>query len=302
MSPPRPRLYFANDCSDYHGGSWAVAEVIRREARAAGWQVVPEKTRTTIEKDVLTGCDGVLVNGEGTLHRDKPRARHLMALLAFAQRQGLATALVNASWSRMGPDHVDTLCALDVLDMREPESAARIEAETGLRPPVYPDLSRQHPLSRPRGGRRKGMLVSDFYCAEFDAFVTLNGGPLAREPQLHMRSIDWKRTLKRVAGAELFVTGRFHGLLAALSTRTPFVAWAGNTDKVDAVLSWLGAGECLARTPDHLPVLAREWRDRSALYEAVFDRFEAMPAWRLTLRPPSADTRAAPARRAAHSA
>ena len=275
----KPKLYFANDCSAYHGGSWAVADVIRRQAKAAGWRVVTERSKTKISERSVLGCDMLLVNGEGTLHHDRPRARHLISLLRMAQENGIRTALVNTSWADMAEDCAPVLRNLDILSVREPASALRVEAMTGRRPDIMPDLSLQHPLSVARTAHRKGILVTDFYIPDFGIFMAANGGDLARQRQLDMRRMGWRRTLYHVARCEVLVTGRFHGLCAALATRTPFVAWSGNTDKVEAFLGYLGAEELIPQSADALLDMARNWKVRQVLYEAVFDRVAGIDPW-----------------------
>jgi hypothetical protein len=203
-------------------------------------------------------------------------------MLRFAQENGLKTALVNASWSCMAEEHGAILRGLDIIVVREPQSAARIEALTGKRPQVFADLSLQHPLSHARNLRRKGFLITDFYSHQFGAFMAIKGGAMSRERQLDMRRTDWRRTLREVSKAEVLITGRFHGLCAALATRTPFVAWPGNTDKIEAFLSWIGADSCLAKSPSEFLELASCWRDRKKLYDSVFDRVASAERWRLS--------------------
>ena len=278
------RLYLANDCSAYHGGSWAVAEVIKTAARGAGWDVVIEADKTEVERDALMSCDAVLVNGEGTLHGGKRRARHLMGLLRIGQSEGLGTALVNTSWASMGGDHDDVLARLDALSAREPVSARTLREVHGADPSMHLDLSLQHPLSRPQGVRRTGgPLATDFYSAEFDCFVAPRGGRLAQLEALDMRAADWPKTLAAVGSAPVLITGRFHGLMAALATRTPFVAYPGNTHKVEATAAWLGAEAAVTRRPNALFGMAKTWRDRQGTYEAAFAAADDVPRWTFPL-------------------
>ena len=222
----------------------------------------------------------MLVNGEGTLHSGKRRARHLMGLLRLAQSEGLGSALVNTSWAGMGAEDDDVLGRLDALSAREPVSAAALRRH-GARPALHLDLSLQHPLSCPQGTRRRGgALVTDLYAREFDCFVAIRGGRLARLDALDMRAMDWPDTLARVGAAPFLATGRFHGLMAALATRTPFACFPGNTHKVEATAAWLGAEAMVVRTPSALFAMTRDWQARAEAYEAIFDAAAAMPRWR----------------------
>jgi hypothetical protein len=273
-------LYLANDTSDYHGGSWAVCDVLRRAATDAGWTVITETLRNRVEVDRIAACDGVLVNGEGTLHRAKPRARHLMAVLREAQRQGKPSALCNASWFGMGAEFDDVLRGLDQLCVREALSAAELRERHGVNPQMHLDLSYQHPARAAVGIPRRGLLATDFYAAEFDCFAWPNGGPLQEVPTLDMRRCNWQETLDAVAGAQMLLTGRFHGLMAACRTRTRFAAYPGNTDKIAGVLAWFGRSTPLVREFRRLRTSAEALAADGAFYDDFFAWLDTVPPWR----------------------
>ncbi|MBQ7221650.1 MAG: polysaccharide pyruvyl transferase family protein [Synergistaceae bacterium] len=62
-----------------------------------------------------------------------------------------------------------------------------------------------------------------------------------------MKMHDWEdafsETLRRVAGAELVVTDRLHGMLFAAITGTPCVAFDNKTGKVHSVYEWIAGCE-----------------------------------------------------------
>lgn len=271
-------LYFANDTSAYHGGSWAVCQVVLGKARAAGWTVTVEGNKSLLEQDAIAACDAVLVNGEGTMHSAQRRARHLLELLAFAQAAGKRTVLCNTCWFGMGDAWADTIRKLDYVSVRDPESAALMERETGRAPELHIDLSFWQPAT-PAAQRTTPVLATDFYSREFGCFVEPKGGALAALPKLDMRAASWEQSVASISGAEFFITGRFHGLMIALKTRTPFVAFPGNTRKVEALLDWLGGGRLVVGDFKRLRTHAKGPARDDAYYQALFDRAHAQREW-----------------------
>ncbi len=102
------KIYFLNDTSMYHGGSWAVMDYLTNILQVQGYDIVFEKNKYDIEIEILLECDIVILNGEGTLHDSKPRAIHLLKVLDYAQKNGKETILCNTSWFNMSNefDHI----------------------------------------------------------------------------------------------------------------------------------------------------------------------------------------------------
>jgi hypothetical protein len=276
-------LYFANDTSSYHAGSLAVCEVLRTEVERAGWIVETEGVRNVIEKDAIDRCDAVLVNGEGTLHRNKPRARHLMQLLGFAQELGKPTVLCNASWSMMTDEHDEVLKNLSFLSVREPLSAQELRRRHNVDPEVFPDLSYDHPYQATSNERDIRFLSTDFYSAEFDCFVWPRGGRLAEVPKLDMMAVDLPQLVDTVARTRVLITGRFHGLMVACKTRTRFVAYGGNTHKLHGVVEGYGRGlEVLTKYSSILEAARNSQRLQGA-YDDLFAILANQPRWRFPL-------------------
>lgn len=273
------RLYFANDTSTYHGGSWAASQVIRDAAVWRGWSVVTERLKNRVEMDAIGRCDAVLVNGEGTLHSNKPRARHLLCMLRWAQEQGKATALCNASWFGMNNEFDDVLRRLDNLCVRDAFSLAALREVRGLDPQLHLDLSYQHPLRARSISPRKGWLVTDFYAREFDCFAWPTGGPMAEFPRIDMRAMTWQQVLDAVASTDMFITGRFHGMMAALRARTRFVSFPGNTEKIAGVLALLDADRTLEREFRKLKPTAFALASNESFYSELFGRLDSFEPW-----------------------
>ena len=275
------RLYIANDTSDYHGGSAAVMKTIISTATSAGWQCEIEIEKSVIEVDRIESCDAVLVNGEGTMHGNKRRASHLMQVLGFAQGLNKQTALCNTSWFDMGNDHDATLRRLDQLCVREIHSARELEIKHGLRPDIHPDFSLLCDVKTNLEVPEVRFLTTDFYAPMFDCFVVLKGGPVAQLPFLDMRNLNWDETVSRVANAKVFLTGRFHGLMAACRASTRFVAFSGNTPKIDGTLAWFGDTRAMVNNPRDFISAMKSSHRNLAYYNEFFDWIRSHKAWTL---------------------
>lgn len=275
------KVFFANDCQTYHGGSWAVSQVIRQQLVAAGHEIVIENDLKVLDREIVSECDAILVNGEGTMHHNGKRACHLLALLGFGQELGKFTALVNTSWCAMDSGFDEVLRRLDHFSVREVLSQRELENKHCVKAELHLDLSYDFQMEIPIQQEKQPVLMTDLYSREFNCAVILNGGTRAAVPFINMRKMNWSDTLEAVSGHSCLVTGRFHGLMAALKTRTPFVAYPGKTHKIQGVLETLGGMEFLRlQYRDIFPLVARRKRHHLA-YEKVFDAAAAMPKWQL---------------------
>lgn len=275
------KIFFANDCQTYHGGSWAVSQVIRQQIAAAGHELIVEENLQVYDELIVSGCDAILINGEGTLHHDVKRARHLLGLLRFGQQLGRFTALVNTSWHAMSPDFDDVLRGLDHLSVREVRSLKELECKHDIKAELHLDLSYDYEFTPIGQHGKQPLLMTDLYSKEFHCYVILNGGVRSTVPLLNMKIADWSETLRLISNHSFFVTGRFHGLMAALKTRTPFVAYPSNTHKLNGVLETLGGLEFLSFEYKNLFRAAAHWKHKTISYERIFDAAAAMPRWRL---------------------
>ena len=276
---PNPKLYLANDTSSYHGGSAAVVECIKASVSHMGWDCVSEKDERVIERDMIEDCDAVLVNGEGTLHHSKPRAIHLLRVLEFAQSLGKRTYLCNASWFDMCSDFDGVLRRLDQCCVREILSFRELESRHGVTPDLFLDISFWGKVDGNVSANPVRFLTTDLYSAEFDCFVQLKGGPIASLPFLDMRRVDWSNTVATIDMTKVLITGRFHGLMAACRSRTRFVAYPGNTPKVDGLLSWFGDAFALEKDPRALMARAKATHRHQSYYDDFFDWILERERW-----------------------
>ncbi|HEX4331500.1 MAG TPA: polysaccharide pyruvyl transferase family protein [Usitatibacter sp.] len=88
----------------------------------------------------LDACSLVVVNGEGSLHHDRPEAERLLAVGAYARSRGKPAVLVNAGWEANSPQLAARLRDFARVCARDTRSAQRIR-EAGIACDVVGDLS-----------------------------------------------------------------------------------------------------------------------------------------------------------------
>lgn len=225
---------FLNDTSAYHGGSWAATMYL--------------KSQPLCDRE-----DTLVVNGEGTLHHG--RGEHLCDAIEKAQAEGKYTYLVNTTWQDMPLQRKTMLQRLTRVSVRETRSQQEMQ-KWGIEPEVHLDAAYFHPTSW-RSYGREGTLVTDAYSHGWY-------WPPGETRRLDMLSLKWQDVLQTVALHELLITGRFHGIIAALKTRTPFMAMPGNSHKTVGLLEMLDAKELMATRPVDFD------------YESLWERVEGL--------------------------
>jgi polysaccharide pyruvyl transferase WcaK-like protein len=216
----------------------------------------------------------VIVNGEGTIHHDRPAGALLLDVGAAARARGVPAALINASWQANGPALTARLADFSLIAARERRSADEIAAG-GWACRVVPDLSLYEPVQA--ATTRQGVGFTDSVVRELipaleAARRRVGGRPLpiqhgggllawlrqglARDDLAHParlaalaaarlasageRVADDSAYMARIAGLALLVTGRFHAATFALAAGTPLLALDSNTHKIAALLEDAG--------------------------------------------------------------
>ncbi len=215
--------------------------------------------------------DLVIVNGEGSIHSSERRSRahYLAEVGALAEeRYGAPSFLLNATLYDNAADLYRKLAHFDRIYVRDRQSLAEIEAN-GLRGDVIADLTLCFP--RPAAvTAREGVGATDSVVAEVSIDIEQAARrhgwsfcPMATRKRSFpaLSGLKSPRTWLRLLGAYLapndanagrfhshaafmewleskafVVTGRYHTVTLCLLTRTPFVAIASNTPKIESLL------------------------------------------------------------------
>lgn len=284
MTATRPVVLINDTRADLHHGCWRVMRTLEAQLARVGLGVVARApAHADWRKDPAIGeaiskAALVVVNGEGTIHHDRPAGEALLAAGAAARAAGVPSALINASWDANGPTYTRALADFTLVSARETRSAAQIGA-AGLTARVVPDLSLFGAVSPPAARAGVGFTDSVLRQVALDLeaarkrlggialpihfnvpglkgdLQNLRDGVAKRDladPVFLARSIAarlvWRAAetreeadyMAKVAALALLVTGRFHAATFALAAGTPVLAVESNTHKIGATFEDAG--------------------------------------------------------------
>lgn len=284
MTLRRPVVLINDTRADLHHGCWRVMRTLEGQLARVGLAVAARApAHADWRKDpaiaeAISKAALVIVNGEGTIHHDRPAGAALLAVGAAAKAAGAPSALINASWDANGPAYERALADFTLVSARETRSAAQIQA-AGLTARIVPDLSLFEPVSPPPARAGVGFTDSVLRPVALDleaarkrlgglalpihfnapglkgSLQNLRDGVARRDladPAFLARSIAarlaWRAAetrdeadyMAKVAALTLLVTGRFHAATFALAAGTPVLAVESNTHKIGATFDDAG--------------------------------------------------------------
>lgn len=274
MPAPLRVAVFNDTRRTLHYGCEIVMETLIAQLRQRGiepvffWPMGQDwRGRADVEAALRT-VDGVVVNGEGSIHHSarRDRAHYLTEIARFARRKaGIPAYLINSSLHELEDRIIDNLRDFDAIYVRESRSL-RVLEHGGIVAKVVPDLT----LLASRSATtctRAGVLGTDSVkrdvavrlralCRErgwHHSKLTHSARPAVAECGLRYEYLrrygKWlhavmlgrntrTRTgfLDYLASHRLVCTGRFHAVALALATHTPFLAVESNTPKISGLL------------------------------------------------------------------
>jgi hypothetical protein len=244
-----------------------------------------------------SAADIIVINGEGTLHHARPKGESLLRVVDHLIAQDKPVALINALYQENPPDWRRYLDKLALISPRDSWSAATLSELTGKAVSHVPDLSMAegfHPEADTavREWLTIGESVLKGTAKDLVAFAddhpeslflplirTLHAPrPNRSWPVRQMRQayasahtylfrIRRKNTLfsqdefefaRNLARSYLHISGRFHAICIAVTTKTPFLALTSNAWKIEALMEDLGIDRWRIVKADVLEELARE--------------------------------------------
>lgn len=262
---PKKAILLNDTRSAGHVGCKYVVEGILGECQRVGVEVVRTVTTAECKQDTTRLLETsparlLLINGEGTMHDDRPVPTQICLSAARAKKWGWRVVLLNSLWDRNQKLN-EFLPVFDRIFCRESDSANLIRS-LGFPAEVVPDMIfgtdvRQRNSPEPS----LPLVVIDSIEREVSAGL----GDLARRAKaafLHMDRVGherlrrpwfWNRAgryspepefaeefLQTLASAERVISGRFHGTCLAFLLGRQVVSVSSNTRKIESLYKDIG--------------------------------------------------------------
>ena len=254
MTPPR--VILLNQTNPNHPGCRLTCDVLTRLIGKYGVLVAsyPTPRPETGEPQVdYSGADVVVINGEGTMHhhsstqpRYAPAALHRQAVIA--KERGLRVALVNTLLQEFDED----LSVYDYISTRESLSHAQAIGRGARVADLAVDACFHRVVDPARLPTRRRVLVTDSVLRETSdalrAVAEARGWEFVR-----FKGQSPDAMIRKMLRARLVVTGRYHGAVFAIMTRTPAVCVSSNSHKIEGFLKDFGIPGCLLDDLRHVP-------------------------------------------------
>lgn len=265
------RIRLEGDHSDYHCGSEAVTRSLMHHLAPVG--VVVENG----------DYDAMVVNGEGAMHSNSIGFNRKMKLLEKALSKGKSAYLVNTVWQNNPNTYDHVLAALDGIHVREIMSKQELAEKHGIHAKLYPDLSYYAPLKKAKNriDYKSSIVMTDFYSNEFQAFMRMTRADALKYPYVDMMSMTWDDLIASLKTSSLLITGRHHAVYAACKAEVPFIAFGGNTHKIEGILRSAGVEIPICESRAAIPEMIKWAKDNQAIYDKLFAYLKSQKTWRL---------------------
>ena len=261
--------------------------------------------------EAFKSADCIIVNGEGTIHSNRPAGYRLLRAGPVAKKLKKKSALMKMTWQNNGSEFEKMARDFDLISVRESASASILQS-AHIACHIIPDLamSLKHDGNSDRQGigftdnvlgasayqiyktmwRFDAELIPMFYGKSgWDGFVfflrrfltksdIVNPAKIAfsvkaARADTRKQCANLSEFVKTVSSKSLIVTGRFHMMIYALATQTPFLVLKSNTHKNEATLrdSGLDMGRLVSIDQINADKLAwaRQWHgDEQARLQA----------------------------------
>jgi hypothetical protein len=260
------RVRFIGDHRRYHCGSASVSEYIRHSLAEHGF---------TLSND---DYDIMLVNGEGSMCLGCPPFHAKMQHIKTALNQGKRVHLVNTVWQQNPYHYDDLLPKLSSIVTREVLSQRELRSMHGIDSRVFLDFSFFSPL-RPSGkapNYQGKIVITDFAKRRSRDFVRYPSNEFA---YIDMRTMEWSDFVSGLKTASVLVTGRHHGVCAAIQAGIPFVAMPGNSHKIEGLIATTNIPIPLVYSFDEISAAVNRVPSHAPLYRELFDWAKAQPKW-----------------------
>ena len=260
----RPRVLVVNETSKlpnnhWHLGCHLVSCRLRQSideigAECVGWANDLAGVNQILRRDPTAQFEGVIINGEGTLHDDADRAFEIGLIGEFFKEPGKKVFLINSVWEQNSARLEQLVKGFDLIAVRDSRSKANLlrlrddvrvvpdlcwledeeDAEAGDVPCAILDFVSPETSERLEAVAATTELPTFVMSRFFEAFnrAISNGQPAASMPRV-LQKPDIRRYQR-------WLGGRFHGVVLALGAGVPALCLASNTTKIEGMLDDIG--------------------------------------------------------------
>ena len=269
------KVVILNNTSRYHKGCEKVMEYLHKDVVQSGHQIVASvmgnKDTLTDAWDKIEMSDAVIVNGEGTMHHDRPIPHSLLNVIRNAKKQGKKTALINTVWQSMTlDDEMKDVLRDTYISVREIMSAEELQKDD-IDADIHLDLSYFNDVPEKVSPHRELVVGKFFAQADYRPKDI---------PVLDIFKQDWDTFVNVLRSTDWFITGRHHELYASCKARCPFATLSGNTHKNEGLMKTAGV-EIPIESPNllhsRIPHFLARCKERRMEYEKLFNWMESQP-------------------------
>src|SRR6056300_1317993 len=260
-----------NDTNDYHHGCRKVMEYLHTDLIMNGYEIISSSRRSY---EFLEECDLLVLNGEGTMHHDKPIPHELLSMLKKAKKSGAKTAMINSVWQSMTiDDEMKDVLSDTYISVREVKSQYAMYETIGRQVDLHLDLSYFVDVPT-QNFEHKDLVIGKFFMQQDYRPENIS--------VLDIFKTEWNECVNTLRNTDWFVTGRHHELYAACKSRCPSTVLSGNTWKNEGLFETAGvdipcgAGNLLH---DKIPNFIDECKEKKEEYKKLFDWMEMQPKW-----------------------
>jgi len=263
----------------FHLGCTAVMDTITRKMRERGYTLgATINSEAEFDKFLSRGLipNIAVINGEGTMHHNAPRAIALLNIAKALSGQSCKCVLVNSVWEGNSAEVGKLLEFFELISVREQYSWEEISIyRSDVR--ICPDLSIPYFSKRTcneyaKTGKQKiidtvlpSLAAKLYEYAHIHDHEFLIMGPgnvqsiMALFRQNPYYAAPWQVTLERIHESDRIISGRFHGSIASLVSGIPTIITESNTKKNMALSEAIDIDIYIAKA--ELPNDVNEWSD-----------------------------------------
>lgn len=269
------KVIIFNDTSDYHKGCEKVMEYLHKDVQNCGHQLLASvkgnKDRVEDVQNYFMEADAVIVNGEGTMHHDKPVPHQLLQVIRNAKVLGKKTALINTVWQSMTlDDEMKDVLRDTYISVREVMSWEELQRDD-IRADIHLDLSYYNDVPEKVSPQRE-LVIGKFFMQQDYRPEGINHIDIFKD--------DWNTVVNILRNTDWFITGRHHELYAACKARCSFAALSGNTWKNEGLIKTAGVDipiESPTLLHSRIPEFLDRCKEHRLEYVKLFDWMQTQP-------------------------